>query len=73
MGKLYAYLAGLGALLLSILGALGMAKRAGKKEAEADQVKANLQEAKKASDIDSKVNQSSDTAVSDELRKYTRD
>lgn len=73
MGRIYAILAGIGTLVVTILAALGMAKREGKKEAKAEQTEAALTAAKEASEIDSKVHGSTDPAVADGLRKYTRD
>ena len=73
MGRIYAILAGIGTLVVTILAALGMAKREGKKEAKAEQTEASLTAAKEASEIDSKVHGSTDDAVADGLRKFTRD
>ena len=73
MGKLYGYLIAALGLVGTILAALGMAKREGKKEAKAEQTEASLTAAKEASEIDSKVHGSTDDAVADGLRKFTRD
>jgi hypothetical protein len=73
VARLYAILAGIGTLVVTLLAALGLAKRAGKKEAQAEQTTANLNAAKEASEIDSKVHDMPDPAVTDGLSKYRRD
>ena len=70
--KLYGYLAAGGALIVAILAALGLAKRSGVKQEQQKETEKALTQAKEASEIDSKVNQSSDSAIADELLKYTR-
>ena len=72
LSKLYGYLAGAGALIVAVLAALGLAKRSGVKQEQQKETDKALKDAKQASEIDSKVNQSSDSAIADELLKYTR-
>lgn len=73
LSKVWGYLVAAGGLILVVLGALGMAKRQGKKEAQEEQTEASLKAAKEASEIDAKVHDATDPAVVDGLRKYERD
>lgn len=73
LAKIYGYLAAAGGLLVAILAALGLAKREGRKEAQTDELKKSLEQAKEASEIDSKVRDSSSADIANELQKYTRD
>jgi hypothetical protein len=73
LNKLWGYLAAAGGVILIILGALGLAKRAGVKQEQAKETEKALNDAKEASKIDSAVHDKSDATVADELRKYTRD
>ena len=73
LNKLWGYVAGLGGLILVILGALGLAKRSGVKEQKEKETEQALKQAKEANEIDSKVHASSDQSVTSELSKYKRD
>ena len=73
MGRIYAILAGIGTLVVSILAALGMAKREGKKEAKQEQTEANLQAAKGANEISQANRNLSDADALAKLRRDQRD
>ena len=73
LSKLWGYIAGLGGLILVVLGALGLAKRSGVKEQKEKETEQALKQAKEASEIDTNVHGKSDSSVADELRKYQRD
>jgi len=68
MTRIYAWLAGLGALIVGVLAALGMAKRAGKKEEQAAQTERALEQAKESNEIDTKVRSMSDAELDAKLR-----
>ena len=71
--KLYGYLLGAAGLVVAILTALGLAKREGKKEAQAEQTEANLKAAKEASDISQANRNLSDADALAKLRRDQRD
>lgn len=68
LNKIWGWLAGLGALALALLAALGMAKRAGRKEEQAAETERSLKEAKEANEIDSAVHRMSDAELDERLR-----
>jgi len=72
LNKLWGYLAGLGAIVIAILAALGMAKRAGKKEEQAAETEKALEQAKEASDVDARVRNMSDSQLDERLRSVQR-
>jgi hypothetical protein len=73
LSKLWGYLAGAGALVIAILAALGMAKRAGKKEEQADETAKSLQQAKESNVIDQSVHNLSQSDLDKRLRVDQRD
>lgn len=73
LSKLYGYLAGAGALILGILAALGMAKRAGRKEEQDAQRDKALEQSKESNEIDTKTRATSDTELDERLRRHQRD
>ena len=72
LSKFYGYIVALGALVVAILAALGLAKRAGKKEEQAAEVKQALTDSKDANVIDDKVHNLSDAALDKRLSEFTR-
>lgn len=66
--KLYGYLAALAGIIIAILAALGMAKRAGKKEEQEVEVKKSLEQAKEANATDSEVHNLSQSDLDARLR-----
>ena len=73
LNKLWGYLAGLGGLVLAVLAALGMAKRAGRKEEQAAETEKALQQAKESNEIDTKVHNLSQSELDKRLRNSQRD
>ena len=71
--KLYGYIAGLGAVILAILGALGMARRSGVKAEQQKEIERSLQQAKESNEIDAKNRALSDADALAKLRRDTRD
>ena len=68
LSKLYAYLAGFGAIFIAILGAWGIAKRSGKKEEQAAETKRALEQSKGANEIDTRVRNMSAAELDERLR-----
>ncbi len=66
-------LAAIGAFLLTLLAALGMARQSGKDAARKDQSEKDLKKAKRANEIDDSVRDSTDDNLDKRLRKYRRD
>ena len=73
LSKLWAYLAGFGAILVGIFAALGMAKRAGVKQEQAAETEKALQQAKESNEIAQKNRTLTDAAARDKLRRDQRD
>ena len=71
--KLYGYLLGAAGLIVAILTALGLAKREGKKEAQAEQTEVSLKAAKEASENAQNVRNLSDADLDERLRRDRRD
>ena len=70
--KLYGYIAGLGAIIIAALAALGLAKRAGKKEEQAAETAKSLEQAKESNAIDTEVHNLSQSDLDDRLRLARR-
>lgn len=70
--KLYGYIAALGALVIAALAALGMAKRAGKKEEQAAETAKSLEQAKESNAIDTEVHNLSQSDLDARLRMARR-
>jgi hypothetical protein len=68
LSKLYAYLAGFGALILGVLAAWGIAKRSGVKQEQAVETERSLKESREANAIDDKVHSMSDAQLDEQLR-----
>ena len=73
LNKLWAYLAGFGALVAGILAAWGIAKRSGVKEEQAVETERALQQSKEANEIIAKNRALSDDAARSKLRGDQRD
>lgn len=73
LSKAWGYIVGAGAIALTILAALGMAKRAGKKEEQAAETEASLKQAKEANATDAKVHDMSQSDLDKRLRVDQRD
>jgi len=71
--KLWGYLAGLGAIILGLLGLFAYAKRQGKKEEQAIDTERALQQAKESNDIAQANRNLSDDAARAKLRGDQRD
>ena len=69
----WGYIAAAGAALLAVLVVLFQAKKAGKDEVIAAAVKKEIEDVKKAADVERKVAVTKPDAVRDGLRKYERD
>ena len=72
IAKLWAYLAGFGALIAGILAAWGIAKRSGVKQEQAAETEKALEQAKEASDVDARVRNMSDSELDEQLRSARR-
>ena len=72
LSKLWGYLAGFGVLIVAVLAALGLAKRAGVKEERAAETEKALEQAKEASDVDARVRNMSDSELDEQLRSARR-
>lgn len=73
MTRLYAILAGVGGLVIALLTALGLAKREGKKEAQAEATEKALNQAKEANEISQTNRNLSDADLDAKLRIDRRD
>jgi len=73
MTKLYGYLAAFAGIVIAILAALGMARRAGKKEEQAVETEKALKQAKESDEIDSKVRALPQSELDKRLRVDQRD
>ena len=68
LSKFGGWIAGIGAVLVALLAALGMAKRSGKKEEQAVETERSLKESREANEIDDKVHSMSDAELDEQLR-----
>lgn len=73
LNKFGAWIAAIGGVLLALLAALGMAKRAGRKEEQQAQEDKALQQGKESSEIDDKVRSASSDDLAARLRRDQRD
>ena len=73
LNKLWAYLAGFGALIAGILAAWGIAKRSGVKQEQAAETEKALEQAKEANAIDTEVHNLSQSDLDKRLRDSQRD
>ena len=71
--KLWGWLAGAGGLIIAILAALGLARRAGKKEAQAEATEKALTQAKEENEIAATNRNLSDADLDAKLRRDQRD
>lgn len=72
LSKIGGWLAAAGVILLGLLAALGMAKRAGVKEEREAQKDKALEQGKESSEIDTKVRGMSDDDLATRLRRDSR-
>lgn len=73
LNNLWGYLAALGGVVVAILAALGIAKRAGRKEEQAVETERALKEAKESNEIIAKNRSLSDADARAKLRGDQRD
>ena len=73
LNKLWAYLAGFGAIIAGILAAWGIAKRSGVKQEQAAETEKALEQAKESNEIIAKNRALSDDAARAKLRGDQRD
>jgi len=73
LSKLWAYLAGFGAILVGILAAWGIAKRSGVKQEQAAETEKALQQSKESNEIAQENRNLIDAAARDKLRGDQRD
>ena len=71
--KLYGYFAGIGALIVAVLAAWGLAKRSGAKQEQAVETEKALEQSKESNDIAQANRNLSDAAARDKLRNVQRD
>ena len=71
--KLYGYLAGVGALIVAVLAAWGIAKRSGAKQEQAVETEKALEQSKESNEIDAKVRAMSQPDLDKRLRDAQRD
>ena len=69
----WGYIAAAGAALLAVLVVLFQAKKAGKDQVIAESAKKEIEDVKKAIDVEREVAVSKPDAVRERLRKYERD
>lgn len=73
LGGIWGYAAAALAAVLGVLAVLASAKRAGKSEAQADAAKKELENVRKAGDVEREVATAKPDAVRKRLRKFQRD
>jgi hypothetical protein len=73
LGKLWGYIAAAGAFLVTILSALALAKREGRKQAEAARTEESFNQAKESHEIDKEVRRVAAAELAKRLREHQRD
>jgi len=73
LNKVWGYVLGAGALLIAVLAALGLAKRAGVKQEQAAETEKALQQSKESNEIDTQVRALSESDLDKQLRRDQRD
>lgn len=73
LSKLWGYIIAVGGIVIALLTALGLSRRAGVKAALADQTEKALEQSKESNEIDSDVSKLTRAQLDERMRKFRRD